>query len=77
MLPLRRPKEGPSRAQEQSSEEPPECVGVNFALDIMVRCRQKVLVLRETVTSYALTMFIDSEQHEDIKQGILLICAEV
>ena len=59
----------------------------------MVLCRQKVLVLRERErererarererkrergTSYALTLFIDSEQHEGIKQGILLLCAEV
>ena len=31
----------------------------------------------ERDSHYTLTMFIDSEQHEDIKQGILLLCAEV
>ena len=42
----------PTSLTSQSSEDPPEVVGVSFAADIIRRCRQFILLLSECSTSY-------------------------
>ena len=42
-------KKFPTSLISQSSEDPPEVVGVSFATDIIRRCRQFILLLREIV----------------------------
>jgi hypothetical protein len=60
-----------------SSEEPPSTIGTSFALDIMRRYRQYVLVLRETVSSYTLTTFVNNEKHDTLRDAIIALCSEV
>ena len=43
----------------------------------MRRQRQYVFVLRETVSSFTLTTMMESEKHDDIRNAILALCAEV
>ena len=42
----------PDSLVKQTSEDPPESIGVSFAADILKRDRQLILLLRKTVTSY-------------------------
>ena len=46
---------------KQTSEDPPESIGVSFAADILKRDRQLILLLRETVTSYTAASPSDSD----------------
>jgi hypothetical protein len=61
----------------QSSTPPPSVIGVSFAADVMRRYRQCVLVLQETVSSYTLSAIIDNEQHDQLRNAILIMCATV
>ena len=63
----------PSGLVEQSSESPPCHVGSTYALDIMKRYKQLILVLRETVTSFTGTMLVNSEGKEDLRSAIIIM----
>ncbi len=67
----------PNMFREQTTSSPPERVGFSFATDVMRRCKQMILVLRETVSSYTLSCFIRSEKHDDLVHGILSLAASV
>ena len=43
----------PDSLVKQTSEDPPESIGVSFAGDILKRDRQLILLFRKTVTSYS------------------------
>jgi len=59
----------------QSSEVPPETVGISFAADILRRERQFIFLLRETVTSYTLTSIIQDEGHDTLRSVLVqLVC---
>ena len=70
-------KKVPTHLHPQTSNPPPDHIGVSFAADVMKRQRQLVFILRETITSYTLTSFIPSEKHSDLRDTILILCAEV
>ena len=57
-----------------SSHDPPPHIGSCFAADVMRRCRQYVLVVRECATSYTTTCLIDSERAEDLKPSLIAAC---
>lgn len=67
----------PKMRDEQSSEDPPETVGLAFAADVMKRERQLVLVVRECVTSFTFTKLLESERHHDLRDAIIQLLAEV
>ena len=67
----------PSHMKEQTTGPPPEAIGTCFSADVMRRYKQYVLILRETVSSYTVTTIINSEKKEDLREGLLLLCAEV
>ena len=67
----------PRYLQVQSSTTPPDHIGSSFAMDIMKRCGQLILVLRECTTSYTLSCFVSSEKSSDICQSLLILCAGV
>ena len=67
----------PHSIVEQSTQEPPEAIGVSFAADIMKRTKQCVLVLRECVTSYTTTRLIENEQHDTIRDSLISMCIEL
>ena len=59
----------------QSTEDPPESVGIRFAADVMRRERQFILVLRETVTSFTMTSIIGDERHDTLRTALVqLLC---
>ena len=61
----------------QSSCSPPDIIGSSFALDIMCRAGQCILILHETVSSYAVTRLIDNEQHQTFRDAILSLVTEM
>ena len=63
-------KRFPDTLVQQSSEDPPECVGINFAADVLKRNRQLILVVRETVTSFSAACIIDDERRDTLREGL-------
>jgi len=61
----------------ESSSSPPESVGCNFAADIMNRERQKILVVREYVSSLTRAAILPSEKHEDIRTAIVSLINDI
>ena len=59
---------------EQSTSSPPETIGASFAGDVIRRSKQLILVIRETVTSFTSAVLLPSERHDDLRDGILLLC---
>ncbi|CAC5370953.1 unnamed protein product [Mytilus coruscus] len=55
-------KRFPKSLVEQSSEDPPDLVGISYVADVLKRNRQLIMVVRETVTSYTSTCFIKDEK---------------
>lgn len=53
-------KKFPTSLASQSSEDPPEAVGVSFAAGIIRRSRQFILPLREFTTSYTASCLRDA-----------------
>ena len=53
----------PDKLIEQSSEDPPESVGLSFAADVLKRNRHLIFILCKTVTSYTAACLIDNEKH--------------
>ena len=60
----------PSSLTTQSSEDPPEVVGISFAADILKRSRQLILVLRECTTSYTATCLVPDEKHDTLRDSL-------
>ena len=59
----------------KQSTSPPSFVGANFAFDAMNREKQRIAVLRETLTSYTSTTFVDSETQSDLRNALLTLSA--
>ena len=45
--------------------------GTRCNADVLVRNRQKILILRDNLTSFTMTKIIHSEQKEDLKTGLI------
>ena len=54
-----------------TTSEPPASFGSQFACDVIRRERQRILLIREYVSSYTLTSLITSEQHEDLREALI------
>jgi len=63
----------PRHMISQSSSEPPAGVGVSFAVDVMKRYKKLVLIMRETVSSYTASMFINDECKTSLRSGIICL----
>ena len=67
----------PSQFHSQSSSDPPQGIGVNFAGDILKRNKQKILVLRETVSSYTMSTHVVDEKGPTIRDAVILLLASI
>ena len=63
-------KKFPTSLTSQSSEDPPEVVGVSFAADIIRRCRQFILLLRECATSYTTSCLVPDEKSDTLRDAL-------
>ena len=60
----------PPSLVSQSSDDPPEVVGVSFAADVIKRHRQSILVLRECTTSFTASCLIPDERHDTLRDAL-------
>lgn len=67
-------KKLPNMLIKQSSEDPPEVVGLSFAADVIKRFRQLILVLRETTTSFTVSCLIPDEKGQTLRDNIAKLC---
>ena len=64
----------PCRAVYQSSSDPPDGIGISFALDIIKRYHQLMLIIHETATSFTAACLLDDESIHD---GLVPLCLEL
>lgn len=67
----------PESSFQQSSEDPPDVIGVSFAADILKRNCQLILVVRETVTSYTRACFVCDEKRDTLREALACLCTEL
>ena len=60
----------PPSLVSQSSDDPPEVVGVSFAADVIKRHRQSILVLRECTTSFTASCLIPDERQDTLRDAL-------
>ena len=65
-------KKAPRELFEQTSSQTPDHPGKSLAADIICRAGQKILVVRDTLTSYTAATFVKNETAKEYKEGILL-----
>ena len=67
-------KELPKAMIKESTEPPPSVIGESFAADIIKRSSQKIMCIRETVTSYTLAELISDEKKETVATSLIKLC---
>ena len=61
----------------ESTSSPPGSVGSNFAADVLSRERQKILLIREYVSSLTRTVILPSEKHEDLRLALVTLIHDI
>ena len=64
----------PHTVAPQSTNDPPEVVGIAYGADIIKWERQLILVARECVTSYTVRCNIKNERHETLRDTLITLC---
>ena len=67
----------PSSLISQSSDEPPDVVGISYAADVIKRQRQAILLLRECSTSYTNTCIIPDEKYDTLRDALTRLIVEL
>ncbi|XP_073234993.1 uncharacterized protein [Porites lutea] len=70
-------RSSPTARIDQSTSPPPVAIGRSFAADVIKRSRQLIFVLRETVTSYTSSVFLEDERHQTLRDAIVKLCLEL
>ena len=61
----------------QTTSDPPDSIGTQFAADVLCRERQKILVMREYISSYTCAAIIQSEKQDDLRSSLILLTMEL
>ena len=75
--PCRAMKQLPKETFEFQVETKPTVAGKYFNADVLQESGQKILVLRENLTSYTEAMFISNEQKQTLREAIIILCAKL
>ena len=67
----------PNSLMTQTSDNPPDVVGISFAADVIRRERQSILVLRECSTSYTNTCLIPDEKYDTLRDALTRLIVEL
>ena len=62
---------------KQTSEDPPESIGVSFAAEFLKRDRQLILLLRKTVTSYTAACIVSCEKQTTLREASACLATEL
>ena len=67
-------KDIPQAMIKQSTDHPPSSVGIKYAADVIRRCGQKILTIRESVSSYTLAEIIKDETSKSVAESLVRQC---
>ena len=67
----------PSSLVSQSSDDSPEVFGISFAADVIKRCHQLILLLRECSTSYTRSYLIPDEKHDSLRDALTRLIVDL
>ena len=67
----------PESLVTQTSDDPPDRIGVSFAAYVLKQNRQLILVLRETISSYTVACIIENEKHDTMRDALARLCIEL
>ncbi len=70
-------KKLPPQAVQHTTNEPPKVIGVSFAADILKRCSQNIIVLRDTTTSYTVMSIIQDEKGTTLRDALGRLFSEL
>ena len=70
-------KKRPPQVVQHNTEEPPKVVGVSFATDVLKRCKQTIIVVRETTTSFTATSIIHDEKANTRRDALAKLYSEL
>ena len=59
---------------KQSTNPPPETVGISFAADPIKQAKQFILVLHECVTFYTVSTLLPNERHDMLHNALFSLC---
>ena len=66
-------KRFPKSLIQQSSDDPPDLVGISDAADVLKRNQQLIIVVREIVTSYTSACFTQDEKRDTLRDGLIRV----
>ena len=61
----------PENSSSQTTSDPPPALGLSYALDVLNRAHQCILVVRECVSSYTMTCLVPNEQAPTLRDAII------
>ena len=64
----------PTTVVKQSTNPPPETVGISFAAGVIKRAKQFILVLHECVTSCTVSSLLPNERHDTLRDALISLC---
>ena len=67
----------PSRFTEQTTSAPPDSIGSKYSADVVQRELQKILVIREYVSSYSDAAFVSAETGDILREAIVNLLSRV
>ena len=67
----------PHEIMEFSTSAPQQMPGTTFACDVLCRAKQKILLIRDTFSSYTIARLIDNEQKVTIREAIIECTADI
>ena len=67
-------KKIPPELFEQSSTPPANAPGEKLAADVICRDKQKILVVRDTLSSYTAATFIANETADEYRDALVICC---
>lgn len=70
-------KKIPSYFSTQSTAPPPAAIGVKYSADVIKKERQKILLVREYVSSFSDAVFVQKEDSGDLKEGLIRVLSRL
>ena len=67
----------PNEFRDQSTSVPEDTIGRNFAADVIRRAKQNILIVREDISAYRLTILIPNETASALADGLLRLLSVV
>ena len=67
-------KEVPKTMIKQTTDAPPNTVTAKLSADIMKRNNQKIIILREVVSSYTMAKIIPNETSDSVSEALMEFC---